>query len=272
MEKWQSTLLMVVGGIGPAALTILVLQQYGLIGPDTALLLGLLYMIFISTHVWCRIFSKIPPSYQHEQQVDALPCYEDAVKLEPPSYYVLYPEEAPPLCDGTVPASSSSSSSSCPTVEESVRAEVVTETAYSSPSSSTSGGRFFSRLSSVTAPTGLVTFHRKSTEGEEERLDRMPILGRSREDPITGSTSRHVVVAPATRGPRRHSCPASPASQSPLVSASAAISTPTTTSPASTSSYSSTSSIPPTRKEERKKQDKFYKHFLENIGNPIDYV
>ncbi|XP_064098527.1 uncharacterized protein LOC135209697 [Macrobrachium nipponense] len=95
--KWKSTLIMAVAGIGPVIVAIVTLYQFDIIGLAAALLLGFLYLVFVSSHVWCRIFTKIPPSSPQEQ-VDALPCYEDAVKSDLPSYYTLF-RERPASCD-----------------------------------------------------------------------------------------------------------------------------------------------------------------------------
>ncbi|XP_066988247.1 uncharacterized protein [Macrobrachium rosenbergii] len=95
--KWKSTLIMALAGIGPVTVAIVMLYHFNIIGLAAALLLGFLYLMFISTHVLCRIFTKIPPSSAQEQ-VDALPCYEDAVKSDPLSYYTLF-RESPASCD-----------------------------------------------------------------------------------------------------------------------------------------------------------------------------
>ncbi|XP_068231942.1 uncharacterized protein [Palaemon carinicauda] len=91
MEKWKSALLMMVAGIAPVTITIVVLTQFKIIDLATGLLLAFIYLLFISSHVWCRIFTTISPS-SSEEEVDALPCYEDITKSDPPSYYTLYPD------------------------------------------------------------------------------------------------------------------------------------------------------------------------------------
>lgn len=179
MQKWQTTLLMVVAGVVPVAVAIVSLQQFQLIGLDTALLLGLLYLLFISTNVWCRVFTRIPPS-SNEQQVDSLPCYDETVKAEPPPYDVLFPRD-PPSYDVTI---------AC-TIQPTVATPSCNK---ASPNTSTSATPACVNLFQNTS----LTFNPTT----DETGDRLPILGKQNEEDLKRTTSKPILVSSQVSGAR----------------------------------------------------------------------